>query len=184
MPTFCKNNKVLIVTMTQYNLISQSNFRNLTRSSGARRKILEIGCRCCAEKIAHASWIANAFAGRSGIQTDLFRGPAFARWRLSSRHGLGVADRAVCRCLAENACARPKLGPQVSRAFPRTSERSWCRDHQRSIRCARTAPPRRLHRPGLECRGNPARLDKNGVSCDRRSWLRWQPFAVSVRFSR
>ena len=58
------------------------------------------------DKLAHAGRPAFPCAGRSGLQGELLRRPAAARCRLSSRNRLGLADRAVHRCVAEGASGR------------------------------------------------------------------------------
>ena len=77
---------------------------------------------------ADAGGSALARARHPRLQVEILRRPALARRRISSGHGLGLADRPVHRRLAEALSRRPRAGARVARGL-------------------RPAPGRAMHRP-------------------------------------
>ena len=112
-------------------------------------------------KTSHAGRLAIVVAGPPRFQSPLFRRFAVARRGLSSGDGVGVADRALHRCLVARPCRRFCASPRVSEGIRRSPERRMRRFDQRSLRRRAALYAARLHRAGVECGRGPARLDQN-----------------------
>ena len=115
--------------------------------SGAGPVAVGGGARRRVRATADAVRSANARPGSSRLQGAVLRRPARARRRLSPGHGLGLAHRAVHRCLAARAPGPPRSGAGVPR---RASTRIWTTPA--SAASARSSTPPRLMRPGAASR--------------------------------
>ena len=80
--------------------------------------------------------------GHPDYKATVLRRPARARRRLSPGHRLGLADRAVHRCLAEGASGRRAGARRLLDGFDRTS-----RAKPASARSAKSSTPRRRYTP-------------------------------------
>jgi hypothetical protein len=107
------------------------------------RGALGAGAGGGARAAADAGRPALARAGPPGLQAEVLRRPALARRRLSPGHGLGLADRAVRRRLAEGAPRRPAPGSGRARCLEGFA-RTWTRPA--SARSARSSTPSRRSR--------------------------------------
>ncbi len=134
---------------------------------GSRARALGRCGGCRATRIAHARGPAFALAAPSRLQTDLSWRSAHAGRGLSSRHRLGLADRAVHRRLAESASRRAGGRARVPGWFSRPPGRGGHRHDQRSLRRGRAAHAARLHRAGLERGGSAALLGEGGIVAAR-----------------
>src|SRR5439155_6106146 len=125
---------------------------SLAAASRPRPTVLAAGRRCRRTEITDAVRLAFARAGRARFQVPLFWRSARARRRLSPGHGLGLADRAVHRCLAQGASRQAREGARPSRGLRNRGRRGRHRFDQRNLRRRTALYAARLHGAGLERR--------------------------------
>ena len=84
------------------------------------------------------------------VQVEVRRRPADARRRLPPGHGLGMADRAVHRCVGQRASRRAGGRSPLPDRFHPASRRGVRRQHQRDLRRRAAVRSARLRRAGVE----------------------------------
>ena len=98
----------------------------------------------------HAGGPPDPRAGPPGLQGDVRRRPPGPRRRLSSGHGLALADRPLRRRVAPCLPRGPAERPAAPGRLRVASRRGLRRQHQRDLRRRGPVHAPRVHLPGLE----------------------------------
>src|SRR5262245_41029942 len=111
---------------------------------------------------------ALARARPSRLQADVRRRPALARRGLSPGDGLGMADRAVYRRLAQSVSWSVSERAPISWRVQVALQRGMCRFDQRDLRLRGPLRATRLRGSGLERRGGLEMLCENVAAGKRK----------------